>query len=121
MECVENLRNIALCKDTEKKGTIIVIEALRERGYVGQWRNVSATRFVLPQRRPRVGALVLRVSKGLGPKAIREHEGELGQAFDFISKSHPMSHEALNRILDRYPLPYAEGPTTPAKRGNGQA
>ena len=95
--------------------TIIVIEALRERGYVGQWRKVSATRFVLPQSRPRVWALFLKVSKGLGPKAIREHETEreLDQAFDFMSKSHTMSHEALNRILDSSPLPYAHGPKVP--------
>jgi hypothetical protein len=32
-----------------------------------------------------------------------------------------MSHEALNRILDRYPLPHDEGPNMPAKRGKGQA
>jgi len=61
------------------------------------------------------------VSKGLGPNAIREHERELDQAFDFISKSQTMIHEALNRTLDRYPLPYAEGPKIPAKRGKGQA
>jgi len=88
---------------------------------VGQWRKVSATRFFLPQSRPRVWALFLKVSRGLGPKAIREHERELDQAFDFISKSQTMSHEALNRILDRYPLPYAKGPKIPAKRGKGQA
>ena len=57
----------------------------------------------------------------MGPKSIREHERELDQAFDFISKSQTMSHEALNRILDRYILPYVEGPKFPAKRGKGQA
>ena len=104
-----------------EKGTIFVIEALRERGYVGQWRKVSATRFLLPQRRPRVWALFLKVSKGLGPKTIREHERELDQAFDFISKSQTISHETLNRILDRSPLPYAHVPKVPTKRGKGQA
>ena len=32
-----------------------------------------------------------------------------------------MSHEALNRILDRSPLPYAHRPKVPTKRGQGQA
>ena len=68
---------------THRNGTIIVIEALRERGYVGQWLKVSATRFFLPQRRPRVWALFIKVRRGLAPKAIREHERELDQAFDF--------------------------------------
>ena len=104
LECVENLSNNRTVQGHREKGTIIVIEALRERGYVGQWRKVSATRFVLPQSRPRVWALFLKVSRGLGPKAIREHERELDQAFDFISKSQTMSHEALHRILDRYPF-----------------
>ena len=60
------------------------------------------------------GAWVLKLSGSM-------RERELDQAFDFISKSQTMSHEALNRILDRYPLPYAEGPKIPAKRGKGQA
>ena len=77
----------------------------------------SETRFVLPQRRPRVRALFLKVRRGLGPKAIREHEKELGQAFDFISKSQTTSHEALKRILDRSPLHYARRPKVPASRG----
>jgi hypothetical protein len=84
------------------------------------WYNgekVSATRFFLPQRRPRVWDLFLKVRRGMGPRAIREHERELDQAFDFISKGQTMSHEALNRILDRYPLPYADGPKIPAKKG----
>ena len=74
LECVENLSNNRTVQGHREKGTIIVIEALRERGYVGQWRKVSATRFFLPQSRPRVWALFLKVSRGLGPKAIREHE-----------------------------------------------
>ena len=53
----------------------------------------------------------------MGPKAIREHERELGQAFDFISKSQTTSHEALKRILDRSPLPYVYRPKVPASRG----
>ena len=117
LECVDNLNNNRTVQGHTEKGTLLVIEALRERGYVGQWRKVSATRFFLPQRRPRVWALFLKVRRGMGPKAIREHERELGQAFDFISKSQTTSHEALKRILDRSPLPYAHRPKVPASRG----
>ena len=70
---------------------------------------------------PECGLRISRFTGALGPKAIREHGRELDQAFDFISKSHTMSHEALNRILDRSPLPYARNPKVPAKRGQGQA
>ena len=86
---------------------------------MGQWRKVSATRFFLPQSRPRVWALLLKVSRGLGPKAIREHERELDQAFDFYSKRQTMSHEALNRILDRYHVTSGGRPQDSSKEGQG--
>jgi len=53
LERVDNLSSNRTAQGHTEKGSMIVIEALRERGYVGQWRNVSATRFVFPQRRPR--------------------------------------------------------------------
>ena len=83
LECVENLSNNRTVQGHREKGTIIVIEALRERGYVGQWRKGFSNTLFLPQSRPRVWALFLKVSKSLGPKAIREHERELDQAFNF--------------------------------------
>jgi hypothetical protein len=43
--CVDNLCKSRTVQGHNKKGTILVIEALRERGYVGHWRKVSATRF----------------------------------------------------------------------------
>ena len=75
LECADNLNNNRTVPGHTEKGTLLVIEALRERGYVGQWRKVSATRF-LPQRPPRVWALFLKVRRGMGPKAILEHERE---------------------------------------------
>ena len=117
LECVDNLNNNRTVQGHTEKCALLVIEALRERGYVGQWRNVSATRSFLPHRRPRVWALFLKVRRGMGPKAILEHERELGQAFDCISKRQTTSHEALKRILDCSPLPYAHRPKVPASRG----
>ena len=97
-----------------------MIEALRERGYVGQWRKVSATQFFLPQSRPRVWVLFLKVRGGMGPKAIREHERDLAQAFEFIQSSQTCSHESLKRILDRTPMPpHAHRPQKTGRQGQG--
>ena len=67
LECVEKLDQNRSVQGRVEKGTLLVIEALRERGYVGQWRKVSATHFFLPQRRPRVWALFLNGSWRHGP------------------------------------------------------
>ena len=45
LECVERLDHNRVVKGSIEKGTFVVIEALRERGYVGQWRKVSPTSF----------------------------------------------------------------------------
>ena len=103
LECVEKLGQNRSVQGRVEKGTLLIIEALRERGYVGQWRKVSATHFFLPQRRPRVWALFLKVRRGMGPKAIQERERDLEEAFDFIMSSQTSCHEPLTRILDTCP------------------
>ena len=110
LECVDNLGHNRTVQGRVEKGTLLVIEALRERGYVGQWRKVSATQFFLPQRRPRVWALFLKVRGGIGPKAIRERERDLAKAFDLIQSSQTSSHESLKLILDRAPEVHAHRP-----------
>ena len=45
LECVERLDHNRVVKGSVEKGTFVVIEALRERGYVGQWWKVSPTSF----------------------------------------------------------------------------
>ena len=40
LECVDNLSSNRTVQGRTEKGTILVIEALRERGYVGQWPKV---------------------------------------------------------------------------------
>ena len=117
LECVANLGNNRTVQGRVEKGTVLAIEALRERGYVGQWRKVSATHFFLPQSRPRVWALFLKVLGGMGPNAIRERERDLAKAFDFIQSSQTCSHESLKRILDRTPKPHADQPRKPARGG----
>ena len=101
LECVDNLAQHRTVAGRVEKGTLLVIEALKERGYVGQWRKVSATNFYLPQRRPRVWALFLKVRGGMGPKATRQGEEDLEQSFNFIQSNQSCRHESLKRILDR--------------------
>ena len=56
LECVANLGNNRQIQGrTEKGTTLVVVDALKERGYIGEWKIISATHFGRPQRRPRVG------------------------------------------------------------------
>ena len=107
LECVDNLDKKRAVQGRLEKGTALVIEALKERGYVGGWRKVSPTQFFLPQRRPRVWALFLKVLGGIGPKALQARERDLDQAFSFIQSCQTASHEPLEKILDRTPMPHA--------------
>ena len=54
LECVANLGANRAIEGRTEKGTKLVVDALRERCYEGEWRNISATRFCLPHSRPRV-------------------------------------------------------------------
>ena len=45
LECVQKLDHNRSVQGRIEKGTLLVIEALKERGYVGQWRKVSPTNF----------------------------------------------------------------------------
>ena len=53
LECVANLGANRAIKGRTEKGAALVVDTLRERGYAGEWRKITATRFCLPQRRPR--------------------------------------------------------------------
>ena len=60
LECVANLGANRAIKGRTEKGAALVVDALRERGYVGEWRKISATRFCLPQSRPRARGLFIK-------------------------------------------------------------
>ena len=115
LECVDNLGNNRAIQGHTEKGTLIVIEALRERGYVGQWTRALASRFAVPQSRPRVWALFLKVQGGVGPKAIAGRERHIQQAFDVIRQGETLGFEPLQRILARCPN------STPAQRAERQS
>lgn len=103
LECVENLGNNRALAGQVEKGTIIVVDALREHGYVGQWVKISATHFHLPQRRPRMWGFFLKVRGGMGPKAIAARQRDVESALDLIRRGEASSHEPLHKILARIP------------------
>ena len=120
LECVDNLGNTRAVQGHTEKGTLIVLEALRERGYVGQWTKALATRFAVPQSRPRVWGLFLKVQGGVGPKAIASRERQLEQAFHIIRQGETSGFEALERILTRCPTtaPAQHAPKQSHSRGD---
>ena len=71
----------------------------------------------LPQRRPRVWALFLKIRGGMGPKAIRNRDRDLVEAFAFIQSSQTRSHEPLTRLLERIPTFPVSRPTKQARGG----
>ena len=117
LECMQKLDQNRSVQGRVEKGTLLVIEALKERGYVGQWRKVSPTSFFLPQRRPRVWALFLKVRGGMGPKAMLDRDRDLEEAFNFIKASQTCSHEPLRRLLERIPTLPVSRPTKQARGG----
>lgn len=117
LECVANLGQKRTLAGHVEKGTLVANEALRERGYVGQWRKVSATNYFLPQSRPRVWALFLKVHGGVGPKATMAREKDLSKALNIIQSSQTHAHESLRRILDRSPMPRTDRRSKPARGG----
>ena len=116
LECVDNLDNIRNVKGRWEKGTTIVIEALRERGYVGQWLRISATHFGLPQRRPRVWGLFLKVRGGVGPKALEKRTEDLTKALEIVRVGECSGYEPLEDLLARTRDTHAFKPPRPSGR-----
>lgn len=110
LECVANLGNNRVIKGRTEKGTVLVVEALRERGYVGEWRKISATLFCLPQRRPRVWGLFIKVRGGIGPKAIHTASQNITAGMDIVRTGECAGHEPLETILARTPSTLAYKP-----------
>ena len=113
LECVDNLSNMRDVGGRKERGTIIVKDALRERGYVGQWAKISATRFFLPKRRPRVWGLFLKMLGGVGPRAIERREQDLHKAFNLLKRCDLPAHESLKGVIDRVPPKAVIPPETP--------
>ena len=103
LECVANLGANRAIKGRTEKGTALVVDALRERGYVGEWRKITATRFCLPQSRPRVWGLFIKLHGGFGPKAQESARQSLKVGMDIARTAECAGHEPLDTILARTP------------------
>ena len=103
LECVENLDNVRTLRNGDKeKGTLIVEQALQKEGYAGGWVKISATRFYLPQKRPRAWGLFLQ-KKHHGPQGFEERAKDVAGAFEILRGSELPNHEPLTKILARAP------------------
>ena len=99
LECVSNLSKRRAVDKCLKRGTEQVSEQLQEFGYVGRFVEVSSHKFFLPQHRPRVWGLFLKLSCGLGPKGVSEREAKVEKAFDFVSRCQLDSYEPHKRCV----------------------
>jgi hypothetical protein len=110
VECVQNLGNVRK-KVGGEKGTEVVSALLSEIGYIGSWESLNAKDFYLPQSRPRVYGIFLRLSKGLGPQGKEIRQNELAAAWKFVARCNTKPNfERLSALLSRVPL----GPSPPA-------
>ena len=104
LECVGNLGNKRNIDGSTERGTKLVVESLQEKGYVGKWMRLSAVHFHLPQKRPRVWGLFLKVRGGVGPKSVEARKKDLAKAWDLIKSGMCNGHEPLSDILARTPV-----------------
>ena len=101
LECVDALGNKRAVDGYREKGTQQVKDALRERGYVGDWVKVSPTSFYLPQRRGRVWALFLKVVAGFGPEATAARQQHASAALNIVRRCQLSMQEPLMEVLQR--------------------
>ena len=107
LECVANLGDNRAIKGRTEKGTALVVDALRERGYAREWRKITATRFCLPQRRPRARGLFIKLHGGLEPKTQESARQSLKVGMDIARTAECAGHEPLDTILARAPSTFA--------------
>jgi site-specific DNA-cytosine methylase len=125
VECVKNLDHVRK-KVGGEKGTEVVAAALTELGYVGSWQHLDAFDFYLPQSRPRIYGIFLRLTKGFGPKGLEVRSSDLNQAWSFVKrcKTKP-SFERLEmlvgRLPSRVPADDTSTPAIPRKRKPGRS
>lgn len=101
LECVQRLGQRRAVDPDERTGTHYILDELARQGYVGQWRNMSPTMFFLPQSRPRVYGLFLKVH-ALGPKGLLEGQQRLSVALKVLDRLQvPTPPEALTVLLAR--------------------
>ena len=81
-----------------EQGTEVTRAALQDVGFVGEWRKVCATRFHLPQSRPRVWGLFLR---RFGSGGAEQQASLLASAWRVVEACQAQVPESLDTVLRR--------------------
>lgn len=85
LECVARLGHRRATDPDGKRGTDCITEELQRLGYRGEWARTSPASFYLPQSRPRVYGLFLKVAD-LGPSAGTRREKDVQAALQLVKR-----------------------------------
>jgi hypothetical protein len=85
LECVARLDHRRATDPDGKRGTDCITEELQRLGYRGEWARTSPASFYLPQSRPRVYGLFLKVAD-LGPSAGTRREKDVQAALQLVKR-----------------------------------
>jgi site-specific DNA-cytosine methylase len=104
LECVQRLAHRRAVDPDARTGTQYIADELASHGYVGAWQKVCPRDFFLPQSRPRVYGLFLRV-KALGQGGLQQRQEDLSAALALVSRLKVRtSPHALSMLLkDSFP------------------
>ena len=87
LECVQRLGHKRQVDPDGRQGTIYIKDELSALGYCGDWRNVNAKEFFLPQSRPRVYGMFLRIDpKCLDGRGRELRDAESKACFDLVER-----------------------------------
>jgi site-specific DNA-cytosine methylase len=101
LECVQRLGHKRQVDPDDRQGTLYIQDELAGLGFVGEWVNVSAKEFFLPQSRPRVYGLFLKLTdlSGVGRE---QRKRDVAAAVRLIQRLRvPGEPEPLERVLQR--------------------
>jgi site-specific DNA-cytosine methylase len=103
LECVERLSHKRSVDPDEREGTKYISDELSTLGYCGRWLRVNSKEWFLPQSRPRVYGLFLRLNPtDLSPKSRERRVSDLQGAVDLIERFKvPGPPEHLEAVLRR--------------------
>jgi site-specific DNA-cytosine methylase len=105
LECVARLRHHRQVDPDARAGTTYIQDELAKLGYAGEWANVGAKKFYLPQSRPRVYGLFLKMkSDRLSEECREERQRDVKTAMQLIRRMQPQAPPECSRsVLSRTP------------------
>ena len=87
LECVQRLGHKRKVDPDSRQGTTYIKDELSALGYCGDWRNVNAKEFYLPQSRPRVYGMFLRIDpKCLDGRGREQRDAESKASLDLVGR-----------------------------------